>query len=129
MTEIDVDKDEAFKAIKDSIPPGLMIREEEQQIAIDKLNKQTGFNPDPVTLVEAGTIDIMNKYTFVTIQETDEILYYKEGVYVPGGQIIIAKEAEYIYHFEINSSKVAEIKGHIMRLTYHAKKSLTLKLT
>jgi putative DNA primase/helicase len=48
-------------------------------------------------------------------------LHYKDGVYVPGGQIIIAKEAENTYHFEINSSKVTEIKGHIMRLTYHAK--------
>ena len=72
-------------------------------------------------MVEAATIAIMNKYTFVTIQETDEILYYKDGVYVPGGQIIIAKEAENTYHFEINSSKVTEIKGHIMRLTYHAR--------
>ena len=63
----------------------------------------------------------MDKYTFVTIQETEEIWYYKDGVYVPGGEIIIAKEAENTYHFEINSSKVTEIKGHIMRLTYHAK--------
>jgi hypothetical protein len=30
----------------------------------------------------------------VTIQETDEIWYYKNGVYVPGGEIIIAKEAK-----------------------------------
>lgn len=121
MTGIDVDKDEAFKAIKDSMQPEFGDPNEDQQKAIDDLDKQTGFNPDPVPLVEAATIDIMNKYTFVTIQETDEILYYKDGVYVPGGQIIIAKEAEQTYRFEINSSKVTEIKGHIMRLTYHAK--------
>ena len=57
----------------------------------------------------------------MTIQESEEIWYYKDGVYAPGGEIIIAKEAEYTYHFEINSSKVTEIKGHIMRLTYHAR--------
>ena len=73
MTEIDVDKDEAFKAIKDSIPPEFDDPDEDQQRAIDELDKQTGFNPDPVPLVEAATVDIMNKYTFVTIQETDEI--------------------------------------------------------
>ena len=63
----------------------------------------------------------MNNHTFVTIQETDEIWYYKDGVYVPGDEIIIAKEAENVYRFDINSSKVAEIKGHIMPLTYHAR--------
>ena len=57
----------------------------------------------------------------MTIQEIDEIWYYKEGVYVPGGEIIIAKEAEQTYHFEINSRKITEIKGHIMRLTYHSR--------
>jgi P4 family phage/plasmid primase-like protien len=118
MTEID---DEAFKAIKDSIPPEYDDPNEDQQRAIDELDKQTGFDPNPIPLVEAATTEIMDKYSFVTIQETDEIWYYKEGVYVPGGEIIIAKEAENAYHFEINSSKVTEIKGHIMRLTYHAK--------
>ena len=111
MTEIDVDKDEAFKAIKDSIPPEFNDPNEDQQKAIDALDGQTGFNPDPFRLVEAATTEIMDKYTFVTIQETDEIWYYKDGVYVPGGEIIIAKEAENAYHFEINSSKVTEIKG------------------
>jgi P4 family phage/plasmid primase-like protien len=75
-------------------------------------------NPSSPELIEAATTEIMNKYRFVTIQETDQIWYYKEGVYVPGGEIIIAKEAENTFHFEINSSKVTEIKGHIMRLTY-----------
>ena len=63
----------------------------------------------------------MDKYSFVTMQETDQISYCRDGVYVPGGEIIIAKEAENAYRFDINSSKVTEIKGHIMRLTYHAK--------
>ena len=118
MTEIE---DKAFTAIKNSIPPEFDDPDEDQQRAIDTLDKQSGFNPDPVPLVEATTTEIMDKYMFVTIQETDQIWYYKDGVYVPGGEIIIAKEAENAYRFDINSSKVAEIKGHIMRLTYHAK--------
>jgi 1-aminocyclopropane-1-carboxylate deaminase/D-cysteine desulfhydrase-like pyridoxal-dependent ACC family enzyme len=59
MTEIDVDKDEAFKAIKDSMPPEYDDPNEDQQEAIDALDKQTGFNPDPVPLVEAATTEIM----------------------------------------------------------------------
>ena len=65
MTEIDVDKDEAFKAIKDSILPEFEDPTEEQQEAIDKLDRQTGFNPDPVPLVEAATTEIMDKYSLV----------------------------------------------------------------
>jgi hypothetical protein len=47
MTEIDADKDEAFKVIKDSIPPEFDDPTEEQQEAIDKLDRQTGFTPNP----------------------------------------------------------------------------------
>jgi phage/plasmid-associated DNA primase len=119
MTCIEDEKDEAFAAIKESIQPKYDDPNEEQQNAIDSLDRQTGFNPNPVPLVEAATTEIMAKYTFVTMQETDQIWYYRNGVYVPGGEIIIAKEAENAYRFDINSSKVTEIKGHIMRLTYH----------
>jgi len=61
MTEIDVDKDEA---LKDSIPPEFDDPNVEQQEAIDNLNRQIGFNPNPVPLVEAATTEIMSKYTF-----------------------------------------------------------------
>ena len=47
MTQFDEVKDEAFKAIKDSIPPEYDDPNEEQQQAIDKLDKQSGFNPNP----------------------------------------------------------------------------------
>ena len=49
MTEIDVDKDESFKAIKDSIPPEFENPNEEQQKVIDALDRQSGFNLDPVS--------------------------------------------------------------------------------
>ena len=58
MTEIDVDKDEA---LKDSIPPEFDDPNVEQQEAIDNLNRQIGFNPNPVPLVEAATTEIMNQ--------------------------------------------------------------------
>ena len=48
-------------------------------------NRQTGFDPEPVPLVEVVRIAIMNKYTFVTTQETDEILHHKDGVHAPVG--------------------------------------------
>ena len=123
MSDFGEVKDEAFKAIKDSIPPEFDDPTEEQQEAIDKLDRQTGFNPNnpEITLVEAATTEIMDKYSFVTIQETEEIWYYKNGVYVPGGEIIIAKEAENTYHFEINNQQSDRDKRPFIRLTYHVK--------
>ena len=58
MTEIDVDKDEAFKAIKDSIPPEFEDPTEEQQEALDAEARRFGFvkaaNPEPES--EAGPV-------------------------------------------------------------------------
>ena len=60
----------------------------------------------------------MSKHRLLTIEETREIWYYRGGVYVPGGEILIEKEAEMIYGFNIANRHLSEIKGHIMRRTY-----------
>ena len=70
-------------------------------------------------IIEEISEAIMQKYRLVTIEETREIWYYREGVYVPGGDILIEKEAETIYGYELANRHLAEIKGHIMRQTYH----------
>ncbi len=81
-----------------------------------------GFNDknnDKVTpLVEQATTHLMAKYHFITIRETDDILYYEDGVYVPGGDKLIAEEVEKKFHFKLRNNHLAEIKGHISRLTY-----------
>ena len=46
MSDFGEVKDEAFKAIKDSIPPEFEDPTEEQQKAIDALDRRTGFNPN-----------------------------------------------------------------------------------
>jgi hypothetical protein len=93
---------------------------EEQQEAIDKLDRQTGFNPSPeVPLVEAASEAIMEAFTFMTIQETGEVWYYDKGVYVPGGEILVAKEAEAMFGYKLTKGKLSEIIAHIMRRTYH----------
>ena len=69
-------------------------------------------------LVEKATTELMTKYHFITIEETEEIYYYKDGVYVPGGEKLIAKETEDMFHFDLRNNHLTEIKGHISRLTY-----------
>ena len=54
------------------------------------------------SLIENATDQIMSKYRFLTIEETKEILFYNDnGVYVQGGEILIEKELESIFGFEL----------------------------
>ena len=70
------------------------------------------------SIIEEASEAIMSKHRLLTIEETREIWYYRGGVYVPGGEILIEKEAEMIYGFNIANHHLSEIKGHIMRRTY-----------
>ena len=75
-------------------------------------------------LIEVATEDIMKEYNFITIEETSEIWYYDNGVYVRGGEIVIAKEAEAIFGYDLSKSNIGEIVAHIMRRTYRKHEEL-----
>lgn len=79
-------------------------------------NSKKENQPD---LVENATIMILDNNNFVTLRESKEILHYQNGVYVPGGEIIIEEEAEKLFGYELTNKVLVEIKGHIMRQTYH----------
>jgi hypothetical protein len=71
--------------------------------------------------IKIASEEIMKRYRFVTITESKEILYYKNGVYVSGGDITVEKEAELLYGYSISNKTLSEIKGHIMRHTYRSR--------
>ena len=77
---------------------------------------------DPI--VKTITEDILNRYRFVTIEESREILFYDNGVYTQGGEVVIEKTAESLYGYKVANRYLAEIKGHIMRKTYHKREEL-----
>lgn len=79
-------------------------------------------------LIEYATEEILEKHNFITIEETKEIYYYVNGVYVKGGDIVIEKEIEENYRYLIYSRTVSEVKGHIMRKTYHKRQELDTDL-
>lgn len=79
-------------------------------------------------LIEQATETILNSNQFVTLQESKEILHYLNGVYVAGGEIIIEKEAERIFGYRLANKHLTEIKGHIMRQTYHERKDFDKEL-
>ena len=62
----------------------------------------------------------MSKYRFLTIEESKDILFYDEdkGVYVNGGNILIEKELDKKYGFQLKTSDITEIKNYVMRKTY-----------
>ena len=68
--------------------------------------------------MEEASEAIMSKHKLLTIEESKDILYYRNGVYVPGGEILLEKEAEKMYRYQLANKHLSEIKGHIMRSTY-----------
>jgi Bifunctional DNA primase/polymerase, N-terminal len=71
------------------------------------------------SLVEQASEDIMSKYRFLTIEERKEIWVYRDGVYVPGGEILVEKEAERMYRYHLANKHLSEIKGPETAYTVH----------
>ena len=90
-------------------------------LTVDKDGNPNGI--DEVKLVE----DLMKDYVFLTFEDSKDILYYADGVYNFGGDIIIEKECEsrispeYSIRY-LSLHRISEIMGHIQRLTYISRK-------
>ena len=69
-------------------------------------------------LIEEATEKILSSSHTLTIEESKEILYYQDGVYIKGGETLIEKELEKYYSYQLNTHDINEIKGYIMRKTY-----------
>jgi putative DNA primase/helicase len=75
-----------------------------------------------ISIIQQAGEQISNDHRFATIEESKRIYCYKGGVYVPGGEITIAKEAERLFHYQMSNHKVTEVEGHIKRRTFHERK-------
>jgi putative DNA primase/helicase len=91
--------------------------EKDKPIQPSELSRQIAKMPEP-DLVEEATLAIMEEFTFLTSQEDGLIFYYKDGRYLPGGEVLIEATAERLYAFRLTNADLTEIKGHIMRQTY-----------
>lgn len=89
-----------------------------QQSEIDNDDKSQ------IDLIEQATELILQDNHFITLEETKEILYYQNGVYVSGGEIEIEKQAEIVFGYDLANKHLTEIKGHITRKTYHKREEL-----
>lgn len=96
---------------------------------IDKLNNSKNLeNEAKAGFIENATEMILDNNHFVTLKESKEILYYQNGVYVHGGEIIIEQEAERLFGYQLANKHLTEIKGHITRRTYHERKEFDQNL-
>ncbi|HKG88278.1 MAG TPA: phage/plasmid primase, P4 family, partial [Nitrososphaeraceae archaeon] len=90
----------------------------DQQVLKEDVSQQ---QPEEINLIKEVSEEIQNTYKFVTIEETKEILYYRGGTYIKGGEVLIEKSAERLFGYQLSNKILAEIKGHIMRSTYRSR--------
>lgn len=71
-------------------------------------------------LIREGTEFLIKKYRFLTLEESKDILYYdeKSGMYSYHGDIIIEKEIDTKYGYQLKTADITEIKNIITRKTY-----------
>ena len=101
---------------------GRKLTEDEEEHAEAKRVADKTTKEAPI--VEAATEATMSIHKFITIEDSEEILYYDNGVFVPGAEIIIEKHAEKLYGYTLANKHLAEIKGHIKRRTYHKREEI-----
>ena len=71
---------------------------------------------------------LLFEYDFVTIEEIDELLYYKDGIYVSGAEIKIKNVVETGYPREFRTSDINEMIQAIKRCKYLKKEEFDKEL-
>jgi|Deesub1362A_J573_1020465.scaffolds.fasta_scaffold01902_8 putative DNA primase/helicase len=62
--------------------------------------------------------EIMSQVQFVTLVDTEEVWYYSDGIFKPGGEAIIKALCQEYLGEKANTHRVNEVIGHIQRSTY-----------
>ncbi len=90
----------------------------------EKLFKEGNDKQDSKTVISFATELIMERYKFITIQETKQILYYKDGVYTKDGEALISTECEDMFLYDLNDDRLNQILSHVRRQTSHKHEEL-----
>jgi putative DNA primase/helicase len=119
MCKPSLEKEEIIKLQEQAKNKVEQWNKENNENAIDKKVK----NPKINDLID----ELMETWHFITMEDTDEIYYYLEGVYVLGGEIIIKKQAEQMIS-NLENKIVSEILGTIRRRSYTPRKDFDVDL-
>lgn len=93
-------------------------RNKDQEITKSNKGKSKPKSETENVLIKKATEELMDKYNFFTIEESKDILFYENGVYKKGGEIIIEKELEKMFGYSLKIGHIYSIIGHIKRRTY-----------
>lgn len=90
--------------------------EDETEVAIMQILK----NPKSSEAEKKGALveEILHRLSIRTLQDTGEILYYREGVYVAGGKEKILAELQVLGGYDINNHIRNEVIETIKSMTY-----------
>lgn len=90
--------------------------DDEKAVSITSMLKSDKFTDSEKrgALVEA----ILDSIRIATLEDTEEILYYKDGVYVPGGEQKIKEELHVLGGFELTNHMRSEVLSTIRAMTY-----------
>lgn len=88
-------------------------KKEDNEKSLEKKTKAPKYND----IID----ELMHIWHFITMDDTDEIYYYQEGVYILGGETLIKKQAEQLIQ-NLDNGIISEILGTIRRRTYTSRK-------
>ncbi len=104
---IDISKDTTPICENSQLTPGMDIKFEASYF----------FDKDKFNAKRLADL-IMSKVRFVTFSDTREIWYYKDGIFIPNGEVVVESLCQYYLNEESNRHRVEEVIGHIKRSTY-----------
>jgi P4 family phage/plasmid primase-like protien len=101
-------------------PAGLAFRlATQEEYGAYLYHDKQGWHLDIPKLVD----DLLTEYTFKTMTDNEECFVYKDGIYVPSGEVTIKEECEKRVPKEFMTlHNVNEVIGHIKRSTYADRK-------
>jgi len=83
----------------------------------EDFDPQEFFDKDGFLVGDLAAL-LMKRHTFITLSDTHEVIYYQDGVYVEGGEVLIRKECSRILKDENRRQRVNEIIHFIQGKTY-----------
>lgn len=117
----DVSEIQGYTALKDLLPSGVLASLNslflgEAGSPLD--SPLNGKNSSEAEKRAFLTTEIMNRLTLKTLDDTNEILYYENGVYHKGAEARIVAEIQKIGGYEITNTIRGEVLAAIRALTY-----------
>lgn len=95
-------------------------------IWLDIINKTTGEVTGQKLIHKNVAAVLIEDFNFITIGETRlDILYYKDGQYIKGGDLLIANEVQKMTENRVKNYDILEVIGQIKRRTYKDRSVLT----